>query len=75
MKIDEEYKKYFEADMKYSKIKKFIKEGTPSYRDICNCILKNYGKIFEVYLYCSGRSNYPSIQWIDFTDMCMGPVS
>ena len=23
-----------------------------------------------MYLWCCGRSNYPSIKWIDFTDYC-----
>ena len=36
---------------------------------------ENYGKIFEVYLFSSGMSNYPSIGWIDFTDYCTSRVS
>ncbi|CDW71199.1 UNKNOWN [Stylonychia lemnae] len=67
--IQQEYRKAFEADMKYSKIKKFIKDPT-EFRDVCQTLLNNYAGIFEVYVYCSGRSNYPSVQWIDFTDFC-----
>jgi|LauGreDrversion4_2_1035121.scaffolds.fasta_scaffold21434_2 hypothetical protein len=58
--INAEYRKMFEADMQYSKIKKFIKEGK-EFTEISNYLLSNYGKIYEVYLYCSGQSNYPSI--------------
>ena len=29
----------FDADMKYSKIMKFVKEGTESYNEICNYLL------------------------------------
>jgi hypothetical protein len=61
--------------MKYSKIKRFIKEGTDVYNEISDYLLTNYGKIYEVYLFCSGLSNYPSIQWMDFTDMCSNNVS
>lgn len=64
----------FEADMQYSKIKRFVKEGAESYNEICNYMILNYGKIYEVYIYCSGLSHYPSIQWIDFTDMCSSNV-
>jgi hypothetical protein len=59
--MNPEYRKMFEADMQYSKIKKFIKEGTEAYYNICEYFINNYGQIYEVYLYCSGLSNYPSI--------------
>jgi hypothetical protein len=51
----------FEADMQYSKIKRFVKDDSESYSEICNYLISNYGKIYEVYMYCSGLSNYPSI--------------
>ena len=55
------YRKMFEADMQYSKIKRFVKDDSESYSEICNYLISNYGKIYEVYMYCSGLSNYPSI--------------
>ena len=74
LNLEDEYRKCFEADMKYSKIKKFIKDPQ-TFTDVCSCLLSNYGRIFEVYLFCSGRSNYPSIEWLNFTDMCNSGVS
>lgn len=73
--LDVSFKKCFLADMQYSKLKKFLKEGSDSYNQVCDYLLKNYGKIFEVFLNASGRSHYPSIQWMDFTDMCTATVS
>lgn len=61
--------------MKYSKIKKFIKQETPDFKAISDILLSNYGKILEVYLHSAGQSNYPSIQWINFTDMCKNQVN
>lgn len=61
VKIDEEYRKCFEADMKYSKIDRFLKRGTEPFNSVSEYLIQNYGKIYEIYLYCSGRSNYPSI--------------
>ncbi len=67
--MNQEYRKAFEADMRYSKIHKFIKDPQ-QYDEISNILLENYPRIFEVYLYCSGRSNYPSVAWIDFGNFC-----
>lgn len=55
--------------MNYSKIKKFIREPD-IYNNVCHILLKNYRKIFEIYLYCNGHSNYPSIEWLEFTGFC-----
>lgn len=67
--LEEEYKKCFNADMKYSKIPKFVKD--PDHlKEVSKILLSNYGPILELYLYSNGMSNYPNIQWIEFTDFC-----
>ena len=59
----------FKADMQYSKIPKFVKDPD-HFKEVCDILLSNYGKIFELYLYSNGMSNYPNIQWIEFTNFC-----
>jgi hypothetical protein len=44
------YKKCFDADMKYSKLYKFIKDPN-QFQELKDIMLKNYDIIFEWYLY------------------------
>jgi hypothetical protein len=41
-----------------------------AFQEVSDIILNNYGKIYEVYLHTNGKSNYPSIMWLAFTDVC-----
>ena len=63
------FKKCFTADMKYSKIYKFVKDPK-EYQAVQDVLLENYELIFEQYLYGQGISNYPAVSMIDFTRLC-----
>mmetsp|Transcript_911 Transcript_911/g.1115 ORF Transcript_911/g.1115 Transcript_911/m.1115 type:complete len:246 (+) Transcript_911:821-1558(+) len=67
--LKQHYKKCFLADMKYSKIYKFVKDPK-EYEAVCKVLLDNYELIFEQYLFGQGNSNYPSVSMIDFTNLC-----
>ena len=63
------YKKCFNADMKYSKIYKFVKDPA-DYKAVSKVLLDNYELIFEQYVHGQGHSNYPSVNMLDFTNIC-----
>ncbi len=60
--------------MQYSKIRKFIRDEAEMER-VGQVLLERYGKIYEAFMYSAGSSNYPTIQWMDFTEMCEKDVS
>ena len=63
------YKRCFVADMKYSKIYKFVKDPA-DFKAVSDLLLKNYELIFEQYLYGQATSNYPSVGMMDFANLC-----
>lgn len=66
---EERFKKCFEADMKYSKIPRFIKDRGERER-ICATLEENFHAIHEHYVYGQGTSKYPNIDVADFTKLC-----
>lgn len=42
IKLQDIYRKCFEADMQYSKLRKFLKDDR-QYQEVCDTLLKNYG--------------------------------
>lgn len=64
------YEKCFKADMKYSKIYKFVKDPR-EFQALSKVLLDNYAAIYEQYLYAQGISNYPSVGMVDFTNLCV----
>ena len=48
--LERHYKKCFNADMKYSKIYKFVKDPD-DYKAVCRVLLANYELIFEQYVH------------------------
>ena len=58
-----------DADWKYSKIYKFVKDPEEQ-ENVKKVLLVNYAIIFEQYLFAQGSSNYPSVSMLDFTKLC-----
>lgn len=48
--LEEHYRKCFNADNQYSKIKKFVK-GEQELKDVYKVLLDNYAIIYEQYLF------------------------
>lgn len=57
------------ADNKYSKIGRVIKKQG-ELEEVFEYLKEHYVKIKDVFQYYSSMSNYPSIGWTDFVDMC-----
>lgn len=63
------YKKCFEYDMKYSKIPRFIKD-IPELEKVREILLQYYGEIKNSFYSCISQSEYPTIQWMHFGNIC-----
>jgi len=66
---DSMLKKSFEADMAYSKIKKFTVDQN-TYNEVTEVLFKHIRKIKDIFTYGIGTSSFPSISWMDFSGMC-----
>ena len=62
-------KAMLEADNKYSKINRVVKDET-EYADLMQFMLENYQQIREIFDFYAAASNFPSIGWLDFTEIC-----
>lgn len=67
--LQKHYKKCFLADMKYSKIFKFVKDPA-DFQQVQDVLLENYELIYELYVFGQSTSNYPSVSMVDFTSLC-----
>lgn len=70
-KIDttQSLKKAFELDMGHSKVEKFA--GKPeAYKKVLDVLFKHTSRIKDIFTYGIGTSSYPSISWLDFSNMC-----
>lgn len=63
--LPRQWEKCFRADMRYSKIYKFVREKS-ELDALSKLLLANYPLIFEQYLYGQAVSNYPTVGMIDF---------
>ncbi|CDW84855.1 UNKNOWN [Stylonychia lemnae] len=63
------YKKCFEYDMKFSKIRRFVKD-TQDFQDLCQTLLNNYGIIKNQFINAISSSGYPQVSWMDFAKVC-----
>ena len=63
------FKKCLMADMKYSKIYKFVKDPVEQ-RKINDVLLEYFKIIFEQYIFGQGISNYPTVGMNHFSAMC-----
>jgi len=62
------WERCFKADMKYSKIYKFVRDKS-DYDALCRVLLDNYPLVFEQYLHGQAQSNYPTVGMVDFTNL------
>eukprot|EP00347_Sterkiella_histriomuscorum_P021600 403333417 len=62
-------KKAFEKDLENSKIPRFIKDIL-EFRSVCEVLVEYTEYIKDLFTYSIALSSYPSISWIDFTNLC-----
>lgn len=63
------YEKCLTADMQYSKIYKFVKEKSEM-EAVKRVLLDYFEIIYEQYVYGQGSSNFPTVGWLDFSELC-----
>jgi hypothetical protein len=63
------YKKCFEYDMKFSKLSRFVKD-IKELEKVSEILLKYYGEIKNQFYSSIATSDYPTIQWMDFGNIC-----
>ncbi len=66
---DKNIKKALEKDLENSKLSRFIKDIF-EYRRVCEVLLEYTKVIKDIFTYCIALSSFPSISWIDFTNLC-----
>mmetsp|Transcript_12818 Transcript_12818/g.12737 ORF Transcript_12818/g.12737 Transcript_12818/m.12737 type:complete len:105 (+) Transcript_12818:610-924(+) len=62
-------KKMFMKDLEYSKVGRFIRDQF-EFRRVSEVLLKHTTFIKDLFTHCIAQSSFPSISWIDFTNMC-----
>lgn len=62
-------KKAFEKDLENSKIARFIRDSL-EFRRVCEVLIDYTQAIKDIFTYCIAISSFPSISWIDFTNLC-----
>lgn len=62
-------KKAFEKDLENSKISRFIKDML-EFRRVCDVLTEHTSFIKDLFTYSIALSSFPSISWIDFTNLC-----
>jgi hypothetical protein len=70
-KIDTEdtLKKSFDLDVGYSKIMK-ASGSQEAFEEVTSILFDNIRKIKDLFIYGIGISSFPSISWMDFSNMC-----
>lgn len=63
------YKKCFEYDMRFSKLTRFVKD-IKELEKVSEILLKYYGEMKNQFYSCIACSDYPTIQWMDFGNIC-----
>ena len=63
-------KRCFDIDMAFSKILKFVRDQEV-YEQVCEVLFKYLPRLKEIFTHCIGISSYPSISWLEFTDLCI----
>lgn len=62
-------KRGFLIDMSFSKLLKFIRDSEV-YSQVTDVLYKYLPQLKDIFTYIIGTSSYPSVSWLDFTDLC-----